>query len=92
MRSRKLKMWVKVVLVAILIGGLIILYNNIKQNRMKEERAMVETYVTCLNENWTQRDYCAKKQGANYIILDQQLEKYGYTYKQVGYDLFIVEK
>ena len=53
---------------------------------------MVETYVTCLKDNWAQRDYCAKKQGANYIILDQQLEKYGYTYKQVGYDLFIVEK
>lgn len=53
---------------------------------------MVETYVTCLKDNWTQRDYYAKKQGANYIILDQQLEKYGYTYKQVGYDLFVVEK
>ena len=53
---------------------------------------MVETYVTCLKDNWTQRDYCAKKQGANYIILDRQLEKYGYTYKQVGYDLFVVEK
>ena len=92
MKRRKLKMWVKVMLVVILIGGLIILYNNAKQNRIKEERAMVETYVTCLNENWTQRDYCAKKQGANYIILDQQLEKYGYTYKQVGYDLFVVEK
>ena len=92
MKRRKLKMWVKVVLVIILIGGLIILYNNIKQNRIKEERAMVETYVTCLKDNWAQRDYCAKKQGANYIILDQQLEKYGYAYKQVGYDLFIVEK
>ena len=68
------------------------IYNNIKQNRIKEERAMVETYVTCLKDNWTQRDYYAKKQGANYIILDQQLEKYGYTYKQVGYDLFVVEK
>ena len=79
-------------LVVILIGGLIILYNNIKQNRIKEERAMVEKYVTCLKDNWTQRDYYAKKQGANYIILDQQLEKYGYTYKQVGYDLFVVEK
>ena len=85
-------MRVKIVLVVILIGGLIILYNNIKQNRIKEERAMVETYVTCLKDNWTQRDYYAKKQGANYIILDQQLEKYGYTYKQVGYDLFVVEK
>ena len=85
-------MWVKVVLVIILIGGLIILHNNIKQNRIKEERAMVEAYVTCLKDNWTQRDYCAKKQGSNYIILDQQLEKYGYTYKQVGYDLFVVEK
>ena len=91
MKRRKLKMWVKVVLVIILIGGLIILH-NIKQNRIKEERAMVETYVTCLKDNWTQRDYCAKKQGANYIILDRQLEKYGYTYKQVGYDLFVVEK
>lgn len=92
MKRRKLKMWVKVVLVVILIGGLIILHNNIKQNRIKEERAMVEKYVTCLKDNWTQRDYCAKKQGSNYIILDQQLEKYGYTYKQVGYDLFVVEK
>ena len=42
MKRRKLKMWVKVVLVVILIGGLIILYNNIKQNRIKEERAIVE--------------------------------------------------
>ena len=46
MKRRKLKMWVKVVLVVILIGGLIILYNNTKQNRIKEERAMVETYIT----------------------------------------------
>ena len=85
-------MWVKVTLVIILMGGLIILHNNAKQNRIKEERAMMETYVTCLKDNWTQRDYCARKQGSNYIILDQQLDKYGYKYKQVGYDLILVEK
>lgn len=92
MKRRRLKMWVKVTLVIILIGGLIILHNNAKQNRIKEERAMIETYVTCLKDNWTQRDYCARKQGSNYIILDQQLDKYGYKYKQVGYDLILVEK
>ena len=92
MKRRRLKMWVKVTLVIILIGGLIILHNNAKQNRIKEERAMMETYVTCLKDNWTQRDYCARKQGSNYIILDQQLDKYGYKYKQVGYDLILVEK
>ena len=44
MKRRKLKMWVKVVLVIILIGGLIILYNNIKQKKTKNIIKLLKQY------------------------------------------------
>lgn len=80
-----------VVVIIIIIAGVKV-RNNIIEKRNMEEKAAVETYVACLKENWTQRDYCAKQQHSNYYYLDLLLEKHGYTYKQVGYDLYVVEK
>lgn len=96
MKRRRLKKWVKVLLV---ITGVIVLVSIIspriisiqKQNK-EYEKEMVQTYVTCLENNWTQRDYCARQQDSNYHYMDLLIEKYGYSYKQVGYDLYVVRK
>lgn len=84
------------VLVVLVLGVLVInQVNLIKENNNLKEEKLVNTYVECLQENYTQRNYCANQVGdTSYQTLDKKLEKYGYTYKQVGYDLFIekVEK
>lgn len=69
--------------------------NTIKENNKLEEKKLVNDYVECLKDNHTQRYYCSNKVGnKSYKELDKLVEKYGYTYKQVGYNLFIekVEK
>ena len=84
------------VLVILVLGVLVVnQVNFVKENNKLEEEKLVNAYVECLQENHTQRYYCASKvSNTNYQILDQKLEKYGYTYNQVGYDLFVekVEK
>lgn len=84
------------VLVVLVLGVLVVnQVNLVKENNKLEEEKLVNAYVECLRENHTQRYYCASQvSDTSYQILDQKLEKYGYTYKQVGYDLFVekVEK
>lgn len=84
------------VLVLVVLGIVVVnQVNLVKENNKLEEEKLVNAYVECLQENHTQRYYCASKvSDTSYQILDQKIEKYGYTYKQVGYDLFIekVEK
>lgn len=84
------------VLVILVLGILVVnQVNLVKENNKLEEEKLVNAYVECLQENHTQRYYCASKvSNISYQILDQKLEKYGYTYNQVGYDLFVekVEK
>lgn len=84
------------VLVVLVMGVLVVNQVNLqKENNKLEEEKLVNAYVECLRENHTQRYYCASQvSDTSYQILDQKLEKYGYTYKQVGYDLFVekVEK
>ena len=79
------------VLVILVLGVLVInQVNLVKENNKLEEEKLVNAYVECLQENHTQRYYCASKvSNTSYQMLDQKLEKYGYTYKQVGYDLFV---
>lgn len=79
------------VLVILILGILVInQVNLVKENNKLEEEKLVNAYVECLKENHTQRYYCASKvSNTSYQILDQKLEKYGYTYNQVGYDLFV---
>lgn len=61
------------------------------QNKAREDQVM-NAYIECLKDNWTQRDYCARKvSNTDYRILDQKIEKYGYKYKQVGYNLYLVD-
>lgn len=84
-------------LVLVLVMGVLVVnqVNLQKENNKLEEEKLVNAYVECLRENHTQRYYCASQvSDTSYQILDQKLEKYGYTYKQVGYDLFVekVEK
>ena len=84
------------VLVVLVLGVVVVnQVNLVKENNKLEEEKLVNAYVECLRENHTQRYYCASQvSDTSYQILDQKLEKYGYTYKQVGYDLFVekVEK
>lgn len=82
---------------AILILGMLVVnqVNLTKENNKLKEEKLISAYVKCLQENHTQRDYCANQvSNTSYQTLDKKLEKYGYTYKQVGYDLFVekVEK
>lgn len=96
MRRRKLKKGVKVIAFLIVLALLILLgirvYNNVKESRAQQEKQLVEEYVQCLKDNWTQRDYCARQVGSEYHYMDLLIEKYGYSYKQVGYDLYLVEE
>jgi competence protein ComGC len=84
------------VIVIIIIGILVVnQINLVKENNKIQEEKLVNAYIECLENNHTQRDYCARQvSDTSYQVLDQKLEKYGYTYKQVGYDLFVekVEK
>lgn len=89
-----MKKFKKMLVVLFIIGGVLLVSKGISNARaaaLESERAAVEEYVTCLKENFTQRDYCARKQGQNYHLLDQQMKKYGYDYVQKGYDLYVVE-
>lgn len=84
------------VLVLVVLGVLLVnQVNLVKEQNAQQEKELVESYVECLQDNFTQRDYCARQvSDTNYRILDQKLEKYGYQYTQKGYDLYIekVEK
>lgn len=84
------------VLVILVIGVVVVnQVNLVKENNALQEEKLVNAYIECLENNHTQRDYCARQVSeTSYQILDQKLEKYGYTYKQVGYDLYLekVEK
>ena len=84
------------VLVVLVLGVVVVNQVNLaKENNALQEEKLVNAYVECLQENHTQRDYCARQVSeTSYQILDQKLAKYGYTYKQVGYDLYLekVEK
>lgn len=84
-------------LILVLVMGVLVVnqVNLQKENNKLEEEKLVNAYITCLEENHTQRNYCANKvSDKSYQTLDNLIKKYGYTYKQVGYDLFIekVEK
>lgn len=84
------------VLVVLVIGVLVVnQVNLVKENNKIQEEKLVNEYVECLRDNYTQRYYCAHQvSDTSYQVLDQLIEKYGYTYKQVGYDLSVekVEK
>ena len=84
------------VLVVLVLGVLVVnQVNLVKENNKIQEEKLVNAYIECLENNHTQRDYCARQvSNTSYQVLDQKLEKFGYTYKQVGYDLYLekVEK
>ena len=96
-KKLRLKWWVKglieLVIVIVAICSLVNVVNAKKAQDAENEKQLVENYVQCLKDNFTQRDYCSRQvSNTNYRILDQKLEKYGYSYEQVGYDLYVVEK
>ena len=81
-------------LVLVLVMGVLVVnqVNLQKENNKLEEEKLVNAYVECLENNFTQRNYCAKQvSDKSYQTLDNLIKKYGYTYTQKGYDL-IVEK
>lgn len=83
-----------VAVIAICAGVVSCGINTIKTNekiRQEEEANLVKSYVYCLEENFTQRYSCASGLGKDYRYMDQLIEKYGYSYKQVGKDLYLVK-
>ena len=83
----------KILIGLMLVGGGMLLMNqinNIKEENKRNEERLVQEYVQCLEDNFTQRDYCARQVGSEYHYMDLLIEKYDYTYKQVGYDLYLV--
>ena len=90
-----MKKLINVVIIIMLGVVLVNQVNLVKENNKLEEEKLVNAYIECLQENHTQRYYCASQvSDTSYQVLDQLVEKYGYTYNQVGYDLFVekVEK
>ena len=75
----------------ILIGIIIIIsfaIFNEKYQKQKEQDLM-QSCITCLENTYYQRDYCAKELDSDYHYLDLLLEKYNYTYKQVNKDIYL---
>lgn len=90
MKKKKSKNNKKTIL-CILIGILIIIsfaIFNEKYQKQKEQDLM-QSYITCLENTYYQRDFCAKELGSDYHYLDLLLEKYNYTYKQVNKDIYL---
>ena len=90
-----MKKMLNLIMIIIVIVLFVNKVNTIKENNKLQERKLVNDYVECLNNNHTQRYYCASKvSNKSYKALDKLVEKYGYAYRQVGYDLTIkkVEK
>lgn len=94
MKRLKLRPWAKISLISIfVVAAAIVLVNTSKAMAKKVEAHndhLVQEYVSCLENNLVQRDYCARTLGADYRFMDQELEKRGYSYKQVGQDLYLV--
>ena len=75
---------------AILMTFNIINNNNIRKHELERYKTVL-AYVKCLEESFVQRDYCARKVSkTNYRFLDQDFYNLGFSYEQVGYDLYIV--
>lgn len=81
-----------VVGLAVVILTLGFIMKEVNKRNQEYEKELVKEYTTCLKENWTQRSYCGEQVGRDYHYLDRLIEKYGYSYKQVGYDLYLVEE
>lgn len=54
----------------------------------REKETMIK-YIECLKENFTQRDYCARKLNESYTFLDRKIVDYGYCYVSDGVNLYI---
>lgn len=94
MKTKKvnLKRNIYIIIGLLLTTIFIFVYNNCKTSGKIKEQELVDNYINCLRENFVQRDYCSKKvSNTDYRFLDQLIKQYGYDYKQVGYDLYIVE-
>ena len=90
-----MKKMLNLIIIIIVIVLFINKVNTIKENNKLQEKKLVNDYVECLKDNHIQRYYCANKvSNKSYKALDKLVEKYGYTYKQNRYNLFIekVEK
>ena len=57
-----------------------IITNIIIKAEYKKRLQSVEKYMVCLDENFGQRDYCARLQGMPYQIIDQYAEYYGWNF------------
>lgn len=79
-----------IVILMLIIFGLVKVISNVREANKAREVALVDAYVSCLEDNFTQRDYCAKEVGSEYHYMDLLIKNYGYDYIQKGYDLYVV--
>ena len=75
---------------AVVILTLGFIMKEVNKRNQEYERELVKEYTTCLKEHWTQRSYCSEQVGRDYRSLDRLIEKYGYSYNQVDYNLYLV--
>ena len=73
-----------VILLAFVLAGM-----NAKKTLQQREKETMTKYIECLKENFTQRDYCARKLNESYTFLDKKLADYGYCYITDGVNLYI---
>lgn len=75
---------VLVILLAFMLAGM-----NAKKTLQQREKETMIQYIECLKENFTQRDYCARKLNESYAFLDRKLTDYGYCYVSDGVNLYL---
>ena len=88
---KKIRKWVKVVIIILVLVIIALLVKQNKINREIKEKEMVGQYIECLQDNFMQRDYCSSKINKDYRIMDQLIKKYGFDYEEKGKDLIIVK-
>lgn len=90
----KLRPWAKISLISIIVLTTAIMLVNTSRVMANTVEAhnnhLVQEYISCLENNFVQRDYCARAIGSDYRFMDQELTKRGYSYEQVGQDLYLV--
>lgn len=75
----------------ILVASFII--NNINTKAQAKKRLeIVNNYIKCLDDNFGQRDYCARLQGIPYQIIDQYSKEFGYNFTIDKYGNLLITK
>ncbi len=88
MKKRRIKKEVKIILGVLAFGGCLLLANNIQE---KQHQERLQEYKTCIVQQSEEQGYIIRYScgGFSYEQYDREL---GLEYKQVGYDLYLINK